>query len=107
MEISTIRAELRGAGKFSYDEIRHICRIISERELDNTAHAQARPMIRGVIVYWFFSILWLITLLAVLVLNNGLLKLNEGMYWLFVSGSAILMLKNLYGLYRRYKHKNA
>ncbi len=104
IEISSIRNELRETGKFSDDEIRQICRTISDRELNDATDGRAK---RGVFVYWLFTIVWFITLITVLFLNESTLKLNEGMYWLFVSGSLILMLKNLYGLYRRYSEKGA
>lgn len=104
MEISAIRAELRKLGKYSDDEIRHICRNISDKELDSANHDQSRSGPRGVIVYWFFSVLWLITLITVLVLNDSLLKLKDGMYWLFLVGSLILLTKNIYGLYRKYSN---
>ncbi|MCI0444714.1 hypothetical protein L0152_16090, partial [bacterium] len=103
--ISEIRNQLRREGKLSEDEIRFICRQISHRELDSGQAASSSGISRGLYLYWFFSIFWLITLIAVIVLNGtNWIRLNEGMYWLFVSGSAILLFKNSYGIFRNWKN---
>ena len=103
MEMSQICSELKKESFFSEDEIKRICREISEQEFEhNTPPRAGHSFHQTRILSWTLGFFWLGVALVVGIFNGIYFQLNNLMFWITIGGSLLLMVKNLYtGLRKR------
>ena len=102
MEMSEIRSELKKESFFSEDEIKQICREISEREFEyNATHRAGHSFHQTRILSWTLGFFWLAVALVVWIFNGIYFQLNNLMFWITIGGSLLLMVKNLYTALRK------